>query len=185
MSITTKKGDKGKTSLCRGRIVCKDDPRVEFCGSLDELCSFLGLSKSMVKRKEAKALIESIQRDLFVIGIEIATESKFIKKLKSRVDNSYVSRLEKNILSLEKKNALTECCFCLPGENEVSGILDITRTVARRLERLAVTLKKKKILLNGFILIYLNRLSDLLYLLARGCGKKALQRIFIKGGVKI
>jgi len=171
MSITTKKGDKGKTSLCCGKIVCKDDPRVEFCGTLDELCSFLGLSKCMVKRKEDKALIESIQRDLFVIGTEIATEPKFFRKLENRIDNSYVRRIEKSISLLEKKKTLAECCFCLPGENEVSGILDITRTVSRRLERLVVTLKKRKILLNEFILIYLNRLSDLLYLLAREYGK--------------
>jgi cob(I)alamin adenosyltransferase len=132
MSITTKKGDKGRTSLCRGKIVRKDDFRVEACGSLDELCSYLGLAKSLINNAKTKKLLESIQKDLFVIGAEIATTTKFIKKLEARIDNDYVRRLEDNINNLENKVKLKGCCFLLPGENLISGLLDVTRTVARR-----------------------------------------------------
>jgi len=171
MSIITKKGDKGMTSLYYGEQISKDDPRVETYGTLDELCSFLGLSKSLIKDQKNKKLIEAIQRDLFVIGAELATKRTSLGKLEKRIDKSYIDRLEKIIEGLEKKRAFKECCFYLPGENLVSGALDISRTVARRAERLVVTLKRKGKLSNNFILIYLNRLSDLLYLLARAYGK--------------
>jgi len=171
MSITTKKGDKGITSLYSGEKVSKDDLRVETYGTLDELCSFLGLSKSLIKERKLKKLIQSIQQDLFVMGAELATKPTFFSKLKKRIGKGYVDRLEKIISGLEKKKTFEECCFYLPGENLNSSVLDIARTVTRRAERLVVTLKRKGILLNDFILIYLNRLSDLLYLLARGYGK--------------
>lgn len=171
MSIITKKGDKGITSLCYGVKASKDNPSIEACGVLDELCSFLGLSKNLIKEQNNKKLIESIQKDLFVIGAEFATKFQHINKLKKRIDKSYIERLEKFIWDLEKKNKLKTRSFCLPGENLASSVLDISRAIARRAERLSVTLRKKKILLNGDILIYLNRLSDLLYLLARLYGK--------------
>jgi ATP:cob(I)alamin adenosyltransferase len=171
MGITTKKGDQGITSLYSGERVSKDDIRVEAYGTLDELCSFLGLSKSLIKNRKAKRLLESIQQDLFVIGAELAVNRKFFSKLEKRINNSYIGRLEKITVDLEKKKQFKECCFYLPGENCVCATLDIARTVTRRAERLVVTLKKKGILLNSFILIYLNRLSDLLYLLARSYGK--------------
>jgi len=172
MSITTKKGDKGLTQLCYGRKIRKDDIRVDACGTLDELCSFLGLAKSLIGNRGIKKLLESIQKALFVIGAEIATKPKFINKLKNRIDNNYVKRLEDNINGLERRLKLKERCFLLPGENFISGTLDVARTIARNAERKVVTLKNKKILKNPQIVIYLNRLSDLLYLLARACEKK-------------
>jgi cob(I)alamin adenosyltransferase len=171
MSITTKKGDRGRTSLCFGAPVSKDNIRLEACGTLDELNSFLGLAKSLVKQKKNKKLIESMQGDLFVIGAELATKRASLAKLRKRIDKSYASRLENAIFELEKKKVIKESCFCLPGANPTSGTLDIARTVTRRAERLVVTLKRKGKLWNNFILIYLNRLSDLLYLLARSCEK--------------
>jgi len=171
MSIVTKKGDKGVTSLCYGVRVSKDDIRVHTFGTLDELCSSLGLSKSLIKGQKHKKLIESIQKDLFVICTELATEAKSFSKLKKRIDKTYVNRLEVAIRNLEKNKPLNRNCFCLPGENQVSSTLDISRAITRRGERLAVTLKRKGILFNDGILIYLNRLSDLLYLLARLYGK--------------
>lgn len=167
MSVTTKTGDKGITSLYLGGRIWKDDPRVELYGTLDELCSFLGLSKSLIQERRTKRLIESIQRDLFVIGAEIATKGKFIAKLEDRIGVSYIRRIEKAIKDIESKNVFEECCFYLPGENLVSSTLDIARTVTRRAERLIVTLKRKGTLKSKHILIYTNRLSDLLYLLAR------------------
>lgn len=167
MSIVTKKGDKGKTFLFLGGVVAKDSPIMELEGALDELCSFLGLSKSLIKDKAKKKVLESFQEDLFVIGTEVATAPRFLKRLKRKIEKSDVGRLEKIIDGLEAKRTLEECCFCLPGKNFVSSTLDISRTIARRLERRAVSLARKKLLKNRYILVYLNRLSDLLYLLAR------------------
>ncbi len=172
MSITTKKGDKGLTQLTCGQSVKKDDIRMDACGTLDELCSFLGLAKSLISNRNTKKLLELIQKDLFIIGAEIATQVKFINRLKNRIDNNYVKRLEDNINILERRLKLRERCFLLPGENFISAVLDVARTICRRAERRIVTLKNKKVLKNPRILIYLNRLSDLLYLLARAYEKK-------------
>jgi cob(I)alamin adenosyltransferase len=167
MAITTKKGDKGMTSLLWGTRVSKDDIRVEIYGSLDELCSFLGLARSLIAEKKTKKLIESIQEDLFVIGSEIASEPKFINRLEKRIDAEDVKRLEAILEELEKKKTFEACCFYIPGRNFVSSTLDVCRTITRRAERKVVTFKRAGKLKNPQILIYLNRLSDLLFLLAR------------------
>jgi cob(I)alamin adenosyltransferase len=172
MSITTKKGDQGITSLYYGERVSKDDIRVEAYGTLDELCSFLGLAKSLIKDQKNKLLIESIQRDLFIVGAELAVKPRLQNKLGKRINKNYVDRLDKIISALEKKKYLKERCFYLAGENLTSGALDVARTVARRTERLVVTLKRKGLLFNNFVLVYFNRLSDLLYLLARAYEKE-------------
>ena len=172
MSVTTKTGDKGKTSLCFGARVNKDDPRIYFCGDLDELCSFLGVSRSLIKQEKIKKLLLSIQRCLFGIGAEAATAKNYLKKLKNRIAKSQVSVLEKEISGIEKRKVFEGGCFYLPGENFVSASFDVCRTVCRRAERRATTLKRKGKLENPYILIYLNRLSDLLYLLARAHEKK-------------
>lgn len=173
MRITTKTGDKGITSLYLKGRVSKDDIRCEVCGDLDELCSFLGLAKSIIKTKKVKEVIDKIQRDLFIIGTEIATKIKFISKLEKRIGKVHVSHLEKEIKKIEKKINFKKGTFLLPGDNIFSSILDTTRTIARRAERRIATLKKKNMLKNNYILVYLNRLSDLLYLLARSFEKKS------------
>jgi len=167
MGIVTKKGDKGKTFLYQGKSVSKDHTRMEACGTLDELSSYLGLAKSMIKNKKIGNIIESIQKDLFILGSELVSEDKVLKKLKRRVDSSFIDCLNKAILDLERKKGVKIRCFQLPGASSVSSVLDISRTIARRLERRVVTLGRKKLLSNKCILVYLNRLSDLLYLLAR------------------
>ena len=166
MSIVTKKGDKGTTSLFLGGIVPKDHPRVELCGTLDELSSFLGVSKSLIKTRDIRDCLEAIQKDLLVIGAEVATARKFVGILKKRMDAKAAKRLENCIENLEKAKT-RDFCFSLPGKTLVASSLDVARTIARRAERRAVSLLKKKHLQNREILVYLNRLSDLLYLLAR------------------
>ncbi len=166
VSIVTKKGDKGMTDLyCAGRVL-KDDIRCEACGTVDELCSFLGLAKSMIKQKKTKAVIDRIQKDLFVIGSEIAVRPAKRGMLKKRIDDAYLREIENIIYQLERKY-VTRKGFIIPGENQFSAILDVCRTIARRLERRIVTLKNKRLLSNGRVIIYVNRISDLLYLLAR------------------
>lgn len=171
MSITTKKGDKGFTFLCGGAKVTKDDIRIDICGGLDELNSFLGVSKVIVKTKDIKDLLEGIQRDLFVIGSEISTPLTATKRLKNTVKYKSIQKLQQHINALENKKVIKDKCFSLPGGSLASSILDVARTIARRLERRVVTLNRKKLLKNKNILVYLNRLSDLLYLLARKCTK--------------
>lgn len=171
MGITTKIGDRGFTSLLFGGCDSKDSLRIESCGALDELCSFLGLSKSFAKDKRAKAVIESIQSDLFIIGAEIASKMAHAHRLRDTIDNDNVMRLEALIKQLEKKYPAKKRYFILPGENTFSAVLDITRTIARKAERRIVSLKKAKILKNILIIVYLNRLSDLLFLMARSYEK--------------
>ena len=170
MSIVTKGGDKGRTSLYRGQRVSKDHIRIETVGTLDELSSCLGISKSLIKSKSKKTIIESIQKDLFIINSEIAAAAKRPSKT---ISDKRISGLEKLIIKSEAKLKPKLKGFSLPGKNKVSSSLDLARTIARRAERRAVTLQRKKMLKNDNILIYLNRLSDFLYLLSRSYEKKA------------
>ncbi len=172
MSIVTKRGDRGKTSLLFCGSVSKDDLRIEAIGVIDELCCFIGMSKSLLKKRSTRKLLENIQTDLFCIGAELATTGNFTKKLKRRITDGDVGFLEQTIKKIEDASCTSRCCFCIPGENFFSSCFDVSRAVARRAERLAVALFKKKRLNNRHILVYLNRLSDLLYLLARDSEKK-------------
>lgn len=172
MPITTKRGDKGKTSLCFGARVDKDDLRIEVCGTLDELCAFLGFSKSAVNNKEMKGVIEGIQQDLFVIAGEVAAKSRHSEKLRRKINDIRVKWLEGLINKYEGRIRTGGRCFYLSGESRSSASLDIARTVCRRAERRTVTFKRRGLLKNEYILIYLNRLSDLLYLMERSLEKK-------------
>lgn len=167
MGIVTKKGDHGKTSLYFGGVVSKDHPRVELCGALDELSSFLGVAKCLLKDDGSRLWIGRVQKDLVTIGAEAATAAKHLPKLRVRMRATDVRRLEGYIGDLEARRRKKNFCFSVPGKCLVSSCLDVARTIARRAERRAVSLLKKKQLKNRDILVYLNRLSDLLYLLAR------------------
>ena len=174
MSIVTKKGDQGKTSLLYGDVVSKDSPRIELNGALDELSSFLGMSKCLIKDKFTKKCLEQIQKDLMAVSAEVATPVRFIKRLKKKISVREIKRLEKDIEALEAKRVVKVLCFSLAGKNLVSSCLDVSRTICRRAERRGASLAKKKSLKNSSLLTYLNRLSDLLYLLARRCENKPL-----------
>jgi cob(I)alamin adenosyltransferase len=167
MSIATKYGDHGLTCLSFGPKVMKDHARIEANGAVDELCSYLGIARSLVKIKATKIMIESVQRDLFTICAEIAA-GPAASRLKTRIGIYDVNRLNAMVEEIEK---LKVCKygpgFYLPGQDFISSVLDISRSVARRAERRVVTLKKRKMLKNAHITAYLNRLSDLLYLLVR------------------
>lgn len=167
MSIATKRGDKGKTDLYLGKRISKDHPRVEAFGDLDELCAHLGLARSLLKDKETRRIVERVQRELFIIGAEVAVTPGQIRKLKRRIDKSYVERLDQELARFEKDAHFEACCFYLPGESMLGAGFDIARTVARRVERRMVTLTHKGMIRNPHILAYLNRLSDLLFVLSR------------------
>lgn len=159
MSITTKTGDAGETSLANGERVYKDDVRVETYGTVDELNSFLGLAKHFLPDRE-KELLESIQKDLFRLASELAKGERFVRL----ISEDDVERLTKEIQEYERRVDLTT--FALPGETIPSAYLDVCRTVARRAERLAVKLSREAEV-RAEVIKYLNRVSDLLYIIAR------------------
>ncbi len=171
MGITTKRGDDGKTGMYRGPDIAKDDPRIEFNGVLDELSSFLGLALSCIKQKKMKEELVSIREDLFVIGTEVVTKARFLGVLKRRIVSEDVSLLEKKIVEFEDKIKEKIPCFFVSDQGALAGLLNVARSIARKLERRAVTLSRKKMLNNKQILIYLNRLSDFLFLMAQYCKK--------------
>lgn len=161
-SVVTKKGDKGYTYIFSGDKLSKDDLTLEEAGTMDELISFLGMAKCLVKDKTGKSILERIQNDLFIVENQISGLGA--GKPKQKISLQRVRFLEDTIKRLEKKFTFKD--FVLPGDNLVSSVLHVSRAVARRLERRAVLLKNKKYFNDTHITIYLNRLSDLLFVLA-------------------
>ena len=170
MKIYTKKGDKGETRLLYGDAVSKDSIAPEAYGSVDELVAALGLVRYEQKLPlEAKEYILQIQRQLFVVGAELATSKDNRTKLKPNetlVTDSMVETLEKEIDNLTEKNGVPDY-FVVPGENSISSKFDWCRVVSRRAERKCVAWKKLNEVEDTKVIVYLNRLSDLLWMLAR------------------
>ena len=164
MKIYTGKGDKGETGLFGGKRVPKNSPRIEAYGIVDELNTFVGLAITETVDKDVKALLLKIQNQLFTVGADLATTEE--KKHESdRTPAEFYSSIEKEIDKFETK--LEELKnFILPGGSKSSASLHICRTVARRAERAVVSLKKS-VEIGDNILIFLNRLSDLFFVLAR------------------
>ena len=175
MKIYTKKGDKGETRLLYGDAVSKDSIAPEAYGSVDELVAALGLIRYEEKLlSDAKEHILRIQRELFVVGAELATSKDNRSKLKpmeTLVTDSMVENLEKEIDHLTEKNGIPDF-FVVPGENIISSKFDWCRVVSRRAERKCVAWKKLNKVEDTKVIIYLNRLSDLLWMLARDYEKE-------------
>ena len=162
MKIYTKTGDKGKTSLYDGTRVDKDDIRVESYGTLDELNSYIGLCTNYAKNEDKKVL-RDLQLKLFFISAELATKKE--GKYKTPVSNDDVEYLEKMIdYYIEKIDKVD--AFIVPGTSLLSANLHIARTICRKAERRIFSLSKIETL-NPFLLKYINRLSDLIYAIAR------------------
>jgi len=171
MKIYTKTGDEGKTSLFGGKRVEKNNLRIECYGFIDELNSVLGVALVKIDNKNLKDTVLRIQNQLFNVGADLAspiTEKEEILYIK-RIDKSYTEYLESKIDFYEEQLEPLKN-FILPGGNEVSSFLHLARTVCRKTERVVVSLKKTA-KLNENVLIYLNRLSDLLFVLARYSNK--------------
>ncbi len=167
MKIYTKTGDVGETSLFGGQRVWKDDLRVDAYGTVDELNALLGFAVNQLKNDEVKDLAREIQNDLFTIGSDLATpiEKDDTKFPIPRVEEKFIKKLEDKIDQFDGKNPpLKE--FILPGGTAGSSLLHYARTVCRRAERKVVALSKD-VEIGGKIIVYLNRLSDLLFVLAR------------------
>jgi cob(I)alamin adenosyltransferase len=167
MSISTGHGDDGSTQLFAGKFVSKDHPRVEFVGALDELNSFLGDAKAAARREQTRAIIESVQRDLFAAPLILAVPEEAPKTggtLLPQGGGIDPERLTALIHEFEEKRPMKG--FVIPGKNAASAKLDIARTVCRRAERRLVALSREETV-PPLLRRYMNRLSDLLFMLAR------------------
>jgi cob(I)alamin adenosyltransferase len=162
MPISTKKGDKGVTSLLDGRRVPKNHLRPETYGILDELNSFVGMARAVSKDQKVEKILFAIQNHFFIIGSELALSGKDRSFLKREIDQKEVDWLSQ--LSTDFEASLKpEPKFIIYGETLISSILDVARAVSRRAERRVAEMRSKKMLYNLKILEYLNRLSDVLY----------------------
>ncbi len=162
----SKKGDKGFTSLMGGQRVSKSGPRTEAYGTLDEASSALGLARASARKGKTGEIILSIQKDLLLLGAELATIPEDAPKYDYQVTPQHVERLEQWIDELQGEVVLKNEFIC-PGETISGAAIDLGRTIVRRAERKAVGLLQQKIISNLEVLRFLNRLADLLFVLAR------------------
>ncbi|MEM8835964.1 MAG: cob(I)yrinic acid a,c-diamide adenosyltransferase [Planctomycetota bacterium] len=168
--IYTKSGDKGETMLGDGSFVAKDCPRVEAYGEVDEANASVGAARLTVEGELSEILLR-VQHDLFDVGADLCTPIGDDEKpgAKLRVQHAQVERLEREIDSLNEH--LTPLnSFVLPGGSEAAAALHVARTTVRRAERrVSSLLHEKESETNAVCMVYLNRLSDLLFVIARVC----------------
>jgi cob(I)alamin adenosyltransferase len=182
MKIYTKTGDAGQTGLYRGGRVSKNSPRVEAYGTVDELNSYIGWIRSMELDPEYDAILKSIQNHLFTIGADLSTPAESVKT------GDKVIRLEPNAqeylevaIDRMEDDLKPLAQFILPGGTPLASAIHIARSVCRRAERRVVGLASRESINLG-VVIYLNRLSDFLFVLARhvnhcsGAGDVAWER---------
>lgn len=162
MKIYTKTGDAGETGLFGGLRVRKDDPQVEGYGTIDEVNALLGVTRSFLQSNEISEKLRHIQDDLFTLGAEVACAKGKTDRLKMQLlDDGAIQRLESWIDEAEHTLPPLRA-FVLPDGSHAGAHLHLARTVTRRAERRCWALE-----LRPEVLIYLNRLSDLLFVLAR------------------
>lgn len=169
MRIYTKKGDDGTTGLFYGGRIAKDDLRAEVYGTLDETVSALGLARAAGLVGTVEAIVVRVQREMFVVGAQLATAAENQGRLEdgvSKVTPAMTAAAERDIDTLVAEHPLPQE-FLLPGELAASAALDLARSIVRRAERGAVALRRAEALPDDEILRYLNRVSDLLFALAR------------------
>jgi cob(I)alamin adenosyltransferase len=169
VSIVTRHGDGGETSLLYGGRVPKDDLHTEAYGALDEAISALGLARALCTDGDRAQRILELQREMFTAGAELATAAADRPKLEKHfptVTAAMVEALDTEVASLEMRVPLPKG-FVVPGGDAVAAALDLGRSVVRRAERRAVALHRAGGLANPEVLRYLNRCSDLLFMLAR------------------
>jgi cob(I)alamin adenosyltransferase len=164
-SIVTKTGDNGTTGLLYGVRVSKSHIKIEACGALDELNSTLGVVKAYSNNVDFKAFIRKIQDHSFILGGEISTPSEYHEK-RYKITEEMLRFVEFEIKRLESAKILMDN-WAIPGENKLAAHLDVARSICRRLERWCVILSEEGLIKNDTLLKYVNRLSDLLWLLAR------------------
>src|SRR5258708_14194547 len=165
MSIATKRGDRGEPRAAGGTRVSKRQSRVEAYGTIDELISTMGFAGAICGDEEIRALSKAIQKELFSVGSAIATPPESRKK-PPEVPDALVDALTEQVHRIEGIEGILGD-WSIPGEHPASAAYDVARTVCRRAERLVVGLPQDGVTVQPNVLRYLNRLSDLLWLLGR------------------
>ena len=173
MKVYTKTGDAGQTGLVDGSRVAKDHPRVAAYGEVDELNAVIGLVRAEAPAAPLDELLRSIQRDLFAIGAQLADPQARVgeRKAKAAVTAAQVERLEQAIDAHESDLPPLRA-FILPGGSRLGALLHLARTVCRRAERSVVSLAGREDV-DPQVVVYVNRLSDLLFVLARHVNLRA------------
>jgi cob(I)alamin adenosyltransferase len=171
MKIYTKTGDEGETGLYGGGRVRKDHARLEAFGTVDELNAAIGVLRAELLNDDIQSLLESIQNQLFNLGAELATPDP--ENLPNKIGATQIEALEKSIDRFEDELQPLKN-FILPGGTRVAGVLHLARTICRRAERRVITMQELiDETISQQIVIYLNRLSDLLFVLARVVNRRA------------
>ncbi len=176
--VYTRTGDKGETALVGGKRVPKDSPRIDAYGTIDELNSIVGLARVFNEESldagEAHQFLDGvlcqIQDELFDLGSELATPPEFFKEGMYRVSESEIDRIEKSIDRCQKDLEPLKS-FILPGGGRIGAYLHQCRTVCRRAEREILRLSRSEEI-NSCVLKYVNRLSDLFFVLSRWIAKQ-------------
>jgi cob(I)alamin adenosyltransferase len=168
MKIYTKTGDGGETGLFAGPRVAKNHPRIEAYGCVDELNSWLGVVRTEALTDEIDGVLLRLQNDLFAVGAELATPEPKLHG-NQLIGQSHIEYLEQQIDLFEQQLSPLDA-FILPAGGRATCCLHLARTVSRRAERRVVDLSLgPKPAISKELLVYLNRLSDLLFVLARSC----------------
>ncbi|HVF68740.1 MAG TPA: cob(I)yrinic acid a,c-diamide adenosyltransferase [Pyrinomonadaceae bacterium] len=166
MSIATKHGDKGDTGLIGGARVSKADVRVEAYGTVDELGAALGFARSICEDAEVGELAKSIQRELFTVAGAIASPEGGRESKTTYVTPEMVEALTSHVNRIESAEGILSD-WTLPGEHAAAAAFDLARTICRRAERCVVRLSETGVEVNEHVVPYLNRLSDLIWLMGR------------------
>jgi cob(I)alamin adenosyltransferase len=168
--MATKTGDKGATMLIYNRRVSKCHPRVEACGTVDELNAALGLARATAEHNFVRDNLLLIQQDLVILMGELATATedlpRYVKDGHPLVTSGLTARLDQLVRGIEEEH-ISFKGWAIPGTSAHTAALDLARAVCRRAERRVCALQESGQIRNAEIIIYLNRLSDLLWLLAR------------------
>jgi cob(I)alamin adenosyltransferase len=179
-AVATGKGDDGTTGLLYGGRIAKDDARAEAYGTIDEAVACMGVARAEVAELAAAAALPApiaalgdtllkLQRDLFVAGSELATNPDAWDRLRdgeTRVDEPMLIQLEEMLRDAESRMEMPRE-FVVPGADRLSAALEVSRTVIRRAERRVIALDHDRLVPGAWLMPYLNRLADLLWVLAR------------------
>ena len=164
--VTTGTGDTGYTGLLGSERVAKYDPRPDTFGTVDEATSALGLARAMTQDAKVKKIIFDIQNDLYYLMAELAATPENYEQMGFRMTAEHVQRLEQVEEALKQEVEIPNK-FIIPGDTPDGAALDLARTIIRRAERMAVKLLHDGVIENGEVVRYLNRLSDLVFIIAR------------------
>lgn len=162
MSIATKRGDQGETSLIGNTRISKSAPRVEAYGTVDELISAMGFARSICDDAEVRGRTKEIQRELFAVNSALAT---LAEKPQPDVTAEMIDRLTEDVHRIEALEGVIGD-WTLPGEHPAAAAYDLSRTICRRAERAVIRLAENEHV-PAEVIAYLNRLSDLLWLFGR------------------